>query len=254
LPRFASTVAFYERGRPPYGVAFFADVARALGFDRSQRLLDLGTGPGLLALGFAPFCGEVVAVDPEPAMIEAAQAAAEEAGVALQLLQGTAETLPASLGSFDTVTIGRALHWMDREPTCAVLDRVVAPHGQIIICRAASVADGRNAWLATYETVRSRWTQAGRTGRHGLDADAFFAGTRFRRAAPLRTEMRRAILIERLADRVLSMSSSSPERIGDDARAMRAALHEALAPFANRGLIDEIVEARADVFSSNGSR
>jgi len=72
LGRFDSTVAFYERSRPPYGEAFFATVARRLGFDRSQRLMDLGTGPGMLALGFAPFVGEAIGVDPEPAMIAAA--------------------------------------------------------------------------------------------------------------------------------------------------------------------------------------
>src|SRR5579863_5855657 len=76
MGRFASTVAYYEIARPPYGAAFFAAVARELGFDRRQRLLDVGAGPGLLAIGFAPYCGEVVGVDPEPAMVEAARAAA----------------------------------------------------------------------------------------------------------------------------------------------------------------------------------
>jgi hypothetical protein len=41
LGRFASTVAFYERARQPYGSAFFASVAQMLALDRSQRLLDL---------------------------------------------------------------------------------------------------------------------------------------------------------------------------------------------------------------------
>ena len=56
MGRFASTVAYYENARPPYGAAFFAAVARELGFNRSQRLLDIGAGPGLLAIGFAPYC------------------------------------------------------------------------------------------------------------------------------------------------------------------------------------------------------
>ena len=55
--RFATTVEFYERLRPPYLVEFFDAVATALGFMRSHRLIDLGIGPGLLALGFAPFVG-----------------------------------------------------------------------------------------------------------------------------------------------------------------------------------------------------
>ena len=57
MGRFASTVATYESARPPYGEAFFSAVARRLAFKRRTRLLDVGTGPGLLAIGFAPFCG-----------------------------------------------------------------------------------------------------------------------------------------------------------------------------------------------------
>ena len=85
---------------------------------RSQKqhaLIDLGTGPGLLALGFAPYVGRIVGVDPEPAMIAAATEAAARASQALTLIEGKAEELPADIGSFDVVTIGRALHWMDRE-------------------------------------------------------------------------------------------------------------------------------------------
>ena len=46
MGRFASTVAYYESARPPYGAEFFSEVARKLGLDRSQRLLDIGAGPG----------------------------------------------------------------------------------------------------------------------------------------------------------------------------------------------------------------
>ena len=45
MGRFASTVAYYESARPPYGAAFFAKVAQQLGLDRRQRLLDVGPGP-----------------------------------------------------------------------------------------------------------------------------------------------------------------------------------------------------------------
>src|SRR5271157_351828 len=147
MGRFASTVAFYESARPPYGAAFFAEVARALDFDGKRRLLDVGTGPGLLAIGFAPTCGEVLGVDPEPAMIEAAREAAGRAGVALRLIESRFEDLPASLGVFDVVAIGRALHWLDPEPARRTLERVVAPRGKILVCHAGSVKDGRNPWL-----------------------------------------------------------------------------------------------------------
>jgi SAM-dependent methyltransferase len=43
------------------------------GVVEAARPVDLGTGPGLLALGFAPYVGRIVGVDPEPAMLEAAR-------------------------------------------------------------------------------------------------------------------------------------------------------------------------------------
>jgi predicted RNA methylase len=94
MGRFASTVAYYESARPPYGAAFFAAVARELGFDHSQRLLDIGVGPGLLAIGFAPCCRKAVGVDPEPAMVEAARAAAARATVKASFIEGRFEDQP----------------------------------------------------------------------------------------------------------------------------------------------------------------
>ena len=49
-------------------------------------------------------------------MVEAARAAAERAGMAVTFIEGRFEDIAASLGVFDIVTIGRAIHWLDPEP------------------------------------------------------------------------------------------------------------------------------------------
>jgi ubiquinone/menaquinone biosynthesis C-methylase UbiE len=77
MGRFASTVELYEHFRPPYPVEFFRTVAEKLKLTKRHGLIDLGTGPGLLALGFAPYVGRVVGVDPEPGMLAAARSAAQ---------------------------------------------------------------------------------------------------------------------------------------------------------------------------------
>ena len=248
MGRFASTVAYYESARAPYGKAFFAAVGRDLGLDRSQRLLDVGTGPGLLAIGFAPDCREVVGVDPEPAMVEAARSAAARAGAAVKFVEGRFEDKAAGLGGFDVVTIGRAIHWLDPEPAQKALDRVVKPGGRILVCHASSADDGRNPWLQAFMQVRNRW----RTERPAFDRDRFFAGGPFVPRRTITVETADTITIERLADRILSMSASSPERLGDDAPAMRSAMREALEPFAAEGAVEEIVGAEAEVFERGG--
>ncbi len=247
MGRFASTVAYYETARPPYGAAFFSAVARRLAFERGPRLIDVGTGPGLLAIGFAPFCGEVVGVDPEPAMIEAARLAIERVGVAVRLIEGRFEDLAESEGAFDVVTIGRAIHWLDPGPALATLDRVVSPKGTVLVCRAASATDGRNRWLEAYEAARKGWSGE----RPAHDHEFVLASGGFVLRETISVEAAYAVPVERFVDRVLSMSTSSPERLGGDEPAMRSAIRAALAPFASDGVVEETVRAWAEVYERN---
>src|ERR1700756_3348669 len=129
MGRFATTVALYEELRPPYPPSFFREVALRRGLDKQHALIDLGTGPGLLALGFAPYVGRITGVDPEPKMLAAARAAAAREGRALQLIESRAEDLGDDIGRFGLVTIGRALHWMDEAALGSLFERLVAADG-----------------------------------------------------------------------------------------------------------------------------
>jgi SAM-dependent methyltransferase len=250
MGRFASTVAYYETARPPYGAAFFEAVALELGLDGDQRLLDVGAGPGILAIGFAPYCREVLGVDPEPGMVEAARAAAERAGVAVRFIESRFEDVAGKRGKFDIVSIGRAIHWLDPEPARAALDRALAPRGRVLVCGATSAKDGRNLWLEPFNKVRDHW----KGDRPSRDHKSFFADGPFTRTGTIRVEGTYAVPVERLVERVLSMSTSSSERLGDEVPAMKSAMREALAPFAANGMIEDIVEARAEVFERAGQR
>ena len=254
MGRFASTAALYEELRPPYPPAFFRSVAGQLGFKSEHALIDLGTGPGLLALGFAPYVGRIVGVDPEPAMIAAARTAATRAGRALTLIEGKAEALPADLGSFDVVTIGRALHWMDRDATLALFERLVAPEGVILVCSSHSVGDGRNPWLEEYNKARGAWarddlwpdTSSGHAGSSGS------CGLLWRVALPSRplrsTSMTsQEVSVNDLARRVLTFSPSSPEVLGDRIPAMLHDVERRLLPFSRNGVVTEVFVSVAQV-------
>jgi ubiquinone/menaquinone biosynthesis C-methylase UbiE len=115
MGRFESTVPFYSLYREPYSPEFFAE-ARRLRFQGTERLLDAACGPAPLAIGFAPFVASCVGVDSEPEMVAAARLGASQANVPLELLTSRLEDIPATLGLFQIVTIGRALHWLDRVP------------------------------------------------------------------------------------------------------------------------------------------
>src|SRR3977135_1660880 len=196
MGRFATTVPLYEKLRPPYPADFFRNVAQRRHLGKEHALIDLGTGPGLLALGFAPYVGRIVGVDPEPAMLAAAKQAAERASQPFTLIAGKAEELPDDVGRFEIGTIGRALHWMDRDAALARLERLVAPDGVILICASFSARDGHNRWLDDYNTARrawsneSLWSESGSGGRTHRDVAGFFEGTPFHTADVIRVATR----------------------------------------------------------------
>jgi SAM-dependent methyltransferase len=250
MGRFASTVPYYRRCREPYPPEFFRRTAQALRLDGSQALLDLGCGPGLLALGFAPFVGSVAGVDPEPAMIAAAREAAEAQGVPVDLIESRAEELPSGLGPFDVVTVGRALHWMTPAPTLALFDRCVRPDGFILICRASPVEGQANPWLASYNEFRLRASPEKDRKKYRVDAAGFFAGSAFSPTETVAVQIRQSVSVDTLTGRLFSMSNTSPELLGPRADTVGAELRAVLSPFtASDNCIEEVVEATAVVFS-----
>jgi SAM-dependent methyltransferase len=237
MGRFDSTAAAYAAYREPYPEAFFAEAAARLGLSGREGLIDLGTGPGLLALGFAPFVARVVGVDPEPAMVAAARASG------LQVVEGRAEDV--DLGVFDLVTIGRALHWMEREPTLAALDRMLAQGGRIFVC--ASRNSKETPWRAAFDEVTQRYSEGGEARNHRAHQH-FFDDSPFVAAGEVAVEHRQRISVDALVERALTRSTTSPAVLGDRVGAFRADMRQALAPFFPEGEGEEIIEARGRIF------
>jgi SAM-dependent methyltransferase len=213
-------------------------------------LVDLGTGPGLLALGFAPHVGRVHGVDPEPAMLEVARQAAARAGHDLTLIESAAERLPREVGPFEVVTIGRALHWMDRDLIGPLLERLVAPGGVILVCGARSATDGRNDWLETYNEARRNWSEVPDRTNYRQDLANVLVGTRFRVGETIAVETSHELSARDLAYRMLTFSGSSPAILGDKVDAMLQDVERRLLPFGRDGLLREIVIAEADVVAA----
>ena len=100
-----------------------------------QRILDVGCGTGYLLRRLADRCpdaAELVGVDPAPAMIAAARAAA--AGERLRWLEGTAEELPFPDRAFDLVVSTTSFdHWADQPAGLGECARVLAPGGWLVL-------------------------------------------------------------------------------------------------------------------------
>jgi 2-polyprenyl-3-methyl-5-hydroxy-6-metoxy-1,4-benzoquinol methylase len=252
MGRFASTVALYEKFRPPYPPEFFREVATRLKLTKQHSLIDLGTGPALLALGFAPYVGRIVGVDPEPAMLAAACESAKRAGRELTLIEGKAEELDQHVGRFDLVTIGRALHWMDRAKLPALFARLVGPGGAIAVC-ASSSARSQNPWFETYEAARRAWSDERllRDSHRGERMDqrlvAALEGSEFHVTERIRIETTHEVSVLDLTQRMLTFSPSSPDAVGDGVEEMLRDVETRLLPFARDGVITEVLVSVADV-------
>jgi SAM-dependent methyltransferase len=253
MGRFATTAELYEQFRPPYPAEFYQAVAQRLTLSRQQALIDLGTGPGLLALGFAPYAGRVMGVDPEPEMLAAARAAAARAGADVTFLEGRAEDLAEDIGGFDVVTIGRALHWMDHSALAPLFARLVAPGGAIVVCATFASRDGRNPWLGDYDRARRGWSdekllrdasKGEQTHRNLADV---LGPAGFGVAETVSVETTQEVSARDLARRVLTFSPSSPAALGDRVDAMLADIEARLMPFSRDGMLAETLVSWADI-------
>jgi SAM-dependent methyltransferase len=114
---YSGSAPYYARGRPPYSRELAPRLREALGLDGTGRLLDVGCGPGTLALELAPLFAATVGLEPDAEMLREAERRARESGcTGVRWVSGLAEELPAlGLGSFRLVTFGQSFHWTDRE-------------------------------------------------------------------------------------------------------------------------------------------
>ncbi|OQR61392.1 SAM-dependent methyltransferase [Streptomyces maremycinicus] len=131
---FAGTAAHYRRGRLPYAPGLADALAGILGLDGHGRLVDVGCGPGILALDLAPLFREVVGVDPDAEMIAEARREAGARGVTgkARWVRIRAEELPAGLGRFTVATFGQSFHWMDRERVAAITWDMLETGGALV--------------------------------------------------------------------------------------------------------------------------
>lgn len=107
---------YYAQYRPHISAKFMALLAEHLGWTRKDRVLDLGAGPGPLALLAAPLVAEVVAIEPEPDMLAEGKRRTHIDGVAnVTFVAASSDDLPqlrASLGHYHTALMGQSFHWM----------------------------------------------------------------------------------------------------------------------------------------------
>jgi ubiquinone/menaquinone biosynthesis C-methylase UbiE len=140
---------------------FAKKIVQSLGtLDEGATIVDLGIGPGLLAIELHRLWPQVriVGVDPSVEMLSIARKNAEEAGMPdFEAKLGTAEEIPLAPESADVVVSQSSFHeWEDPNKGLGEAFRILKPGGSLIL------KDYNGAWL-------SRWKRKLISRFHHLD-------------------------------------------------------------------------------------
>ncbi|UXA08018.1 class I SAM-dependent methyltransferase [Mycobacterium sp. SMC-2] len=124
----------YRFGQPVFDRLFYHRYRRAALSNATGRLLMLGLGPGT-DLRFLPAAvTSVAAVEPEAPFRRMASRLAGRHGIAVDIVEGSGESIPFCDNSFDSVHIGLVLCSVnDVAATLGEIRRVLAPGGRLVV-------------------------------------------------------------------------------------------------------------------------
>jgi trans-aconitate methyltransferase len=246
---FAGTSTYYRRFRPGVPAALAALLDQAAPTDSPRRLLDIGTGPGLVVHALLPYFDDLFAVDAEPGMLAEAEALlrpALDTAHRLQLRHALAEDfLPPEGWQPHLVACGRVFHWLNQPRFLDRLSEYMAPEGVV------AVFSDRSLW-----TADSPWQQAARDivqdflGEQRRAGDSVFSppgppyeevlrASAFSRVTSTTVAVRRQWDIPQVLGYLYSTSFAAPHLFGDRRDAFELAVTNALTPFADRGVLTE---------------
>jgi len=177
--RFSNRVDNYVRYRPSYPAAIIELLRAECGLTCEANVADIGSGTGKLTELILPHAKQVLAVEPN---LEMRQAAEELLGAQPNFasLAGTAEATDLPNQSIDLIVAGQAFHWFDQAATKVEFSRILKPAGFVALiwndCQVKSTP-----FLVAYEALlRSLGTDYAQVNHRNVDVEklrAFFGRT-----------------------------------------------------------------------------
>ena len=176
---FGRTAADYEQYRPGFPESFFDRLLDLGWVSANQRALDLGTGTGSLALGFAARGLDVIGLDIAPELLDVARETAADRDLSAHFVMGRAEDTGQDGDSFDLVSAGQCWWWFESDDAIREAKRALAPGGRLLICSFSYLALPGNVAGRTEDLILEHnpgWPKAGWRGVHPEQVQALDRG------------------------------------------------------------------------------
>ena len=170
----------YAEHRPGFPSSFYERLAGFVAID-GARALDVGTGPGTIALELAKRGANVTGIDISESQIDAARQSAARSGLSdrCRFVTGCIEQADFAADSFDLATAGQCWIWFDEEATIKTLIRVLAPGGMLVVAHYCYLPQHSELAKATEDLILEHnpsWTMAGHNGLYPQQIDPLILG------------------------------------------------------------------------------
>jgi SAM-dependent methyltransferase len=130
---FGLTAEDYAKHRAGFPPEFFDRVFKDGIVKTGDALVDLGTGTGTLARGFAARGCNVTAVDISAQLLEQARELSLQQGLEIDFRFAKAEETGLPDSHFDVVSAGQCWHWFDRPRAAQEVMRILKSNGRVLI-------------------------------------------------------------------------------------------------------------------------
>ena len=144
---FAAAAETYAQGRPDYPVEAVTWLQEGLGLGPGKTVLEVGAGTGKFIPALRQSGARLLALEPVDAMRQHLATAHGD----VEVLAGTAASIPLPDGEVDAVVCAQAFHWFATEAALQEFRRVLAPGGMLGLIW--NVRDESVPWVAALSAI-----------------------------------------------------------------------------------------------------
>lgn len=258
---FKGTAEYYSRYRAMYPAFLIRLLVKKFALDGQGKMLDLGCGPGRLAIRFSDWFEEIVGIDKEPDMVEEAKRISKEARVeSIRWFNGDIEEFKGqSNDRFRLVTMAKSFHWIDRKATLDTLFPLITNGGGVAIIDDYSPNKELLPWQKKVEEVRKHWYGEERKAGNTTYSHPSISHQEIVDESKFKTEVYRLPpheqqwTVESIIGNLYSTSYGSKRFLGESAESFEAHLREELLTLDNTGIYKENIEVNVIIGLKDGT-